>query len=149
MLISPTLNEKIKGAMKARDAVRLSTLKMLSSELHNAEIDNKAPLDEIGELAVIKKEAKKRKDSIEAYRNAGREELASSEEAELLVLQEFLPEEMSREKIEEMVSQVISEVSASGMSDMGKVMSAVMSKVGSDADGSVVSSVVREKLSNL
>lgn len=147
-MIAQTIKDQIKEAMKARDSVRLSTLKMLSAELHNATIDNHGELTEEQEIAVVKKEAKKRRDAIEAYEKAGSPDRAESERQELTILQEFLPAEMSDEDLEKAVSEVIVETNASSMADIGKVMSSVMAKTNGQADGSRVSAMVREKLSS-
>lgn len=146
MLITSDLNEKIKEAMKARDQVRISTLKMLSNSLHNAKIDKMADLTSEEEMDVVKKEAKKRKDSIEAYKSAGRDELAENESKELDVLKEFLPEELSQEELEKIVSEAISEAGAESIRDMGKVMALAMDKAAGRADGSAISSIVKAKL---
>lgn len=146
MLIMDDLKDKIKEAMKARDQVRLSTLKMLSNALHNAKIDKLGDLTNEEEMEVVKKEAKKRKDSIEAYKAAGREELANNEAKELDVLKEFLPEELSHEELVRIVTDSISESGAESIRDMGKVMALAMNKVAGRADGSMLSSIVKEKL---
>lgn len=146
MLIAEEINSKIKEAMKAREAVRLSTLKMLSSELHNAKINKMDSLTSEEELDVVKKEAKKRRDAIEAYEKAGRKESAQQEKEELDVLKEFLPEEMSESELTEIVLLAIKESEASSMQDMGKVMALAMDKVAGRADGSKVSSIVRKSL---
>lgn len=148
-MITQNIKDQIKDAMKSRDSVRLSTLKMLSSELHNASIDNHGELSEEQEMAVIKKEAKKRRDAIEAYEKAGSAERAEAEKMELQVLQEFLPAEMSDEELEKLINESIAQLGASSMADIGKVMSAVMGKVNGQADGSRVSALVKEKLSSL
>lgn len=147
-MISQTIQAQIKEAMKARDSVRLSTLKMLSAELHNAAIDNHGELNEEQEIAVVKKEAKKRRDAIEAYEKAGSADRAENEKKELEILQEFLPAEMSDEDLGKVISEIIAETRASNMADMGKVMSAVMAKTNGQANGSRVSAMVREKLSS-
>lgn len=142
-----TLDSQIITAMKAKDAVRVSTLKMLKNALHNEKIEKGGDLSEKEEIKVAKKEAKKRKDSIEAYQKAGREELAQKEQKELEILQEFLPEEMSDDKLSGIVASAIKETKASGLRDMGKVIGKVMSQVGEEADGSKVAQMVKEKLS--
>ena len=146
--ISDNLKTQITDAMKARDSVRVSTLKMLSSELHNATIDNHNELSEEQELEVVKKEAKKRRDSIEAYEKAGREELAESEKQELKILEEYLPEQISDEELEKIVADSIDQTGASTMADMGKVMGLVKQKAGASADGSRIAELVKNKLSS-
>jgi uncharacterized protein YqeY len=141
MLIQ-TLQTQIVVALKAHDALRLDVLRGLLTALKYAQIEKMSELTEQEELAVIKKEAKKRTDAVEAYTKANAIERAQREEQELLILKEFLPEEMSTDKIEQIVDEVI----AGGETDFGKVMRAVMAKTQGSADGSVVSQIVRTKL---
>lgn len=133
--------------MKARDQVRLSTLRMLSSALSYEKIEKQHDLTEEEELAVVSKEVKKHKDSIEAYKNAGRQELVESELAELKILEEFMPEQMSDEELGNIVKEAIAEANVSDMSGMGKVIGIVMQRAKGKADGARVSGLVREKLS--
>jgi len=141
------IKKQITEAMKARDELRLSTLKMLSAALTNAEIEKKREkLTEDEELKVVKSEAKKRKDAIVLYRQGGAEDKAKKEEKELKILQEFLPEEMSDEELVGIVEEVLKETKASSVADMGRVMGAVMGKVKGQADGGRVGMLVREKL---
>lgn len=146
-MVTDTIKKQIAEAMKAKDEIRLSTLKLVSSELHNAKIDKMSDLTEEEEVAVIKKEAKKRKDAIELYKKGGADDKAKKEEAELAILSEFLPEEMGDEELGKIVESTISEMGASSMADMGKVMGAVMGKVKGQADGNRVSGMVKQKLS--
>jgi uncharacterized protein YqeY len=154
MLIT-TVKKQITEAMKARDEIRLSTLKMLSAALTNAEIEKKREeLSEGEELMVVKSEAKKRKDAIEMYKKLQdsktqklqAKENLEKEEKELKILQEFLPEEMSDEDLVRIVEEVLKESGVSSMADMGKVMGAVMGKVKGRASGDRVSELVQEKL---
>lgn len=144
-MITDKLQTMIGEAMKAHDEVRLSTLRLLSSALNYEKIEKQHDLSEEEEMSVIRKQAKQRKDSIESYKNAGANDKADKEEAELKILQEFLPPEMSEEEIKKIVEDVITETGAASMSDMGKVMGAVKQKAPT-ADGGVVSKFVREKL---
>ncbi len=147
-MISDTIQKQIREAMKAKDEVRLSTLKLLSAALTNAEIEKKREkLTEEEEIKIVNSEAKKRSDAIALYEKAGRQELVDREKEELKILQEFLPEQMSEEKLASLVEQGIAEVGATGIADLGKVMSAVMPKVKGQADGNRVSNIVRQKLS--
>jgi uncharacterized protein YqeY len=141
MLID-SLNQKIVAALKAHETVRLDTLRMLSSALKYAQIDKMRPLTEDEELDVIKKEAKKRSDAIEAYKNAGAPDRAEKEAQELVILKEFLPAELSRQTLEQFVDEAIAE----NGDDFGKVMRAVIQKAAGNADGKVVSELVRAKL---
>jgi uncharacterized protein YqeY len=151
-MIVPTLMQKIGEAMKARDSVRVSTLRMLSSEFKNEKINKFVPgaaeqpeLTEAEELNVIRKEAKKRKEAIEMYAKAGAEDKAVNEKAELAILQEFLPAEVTEEELTKLVEEAIAETKASTMQDMGKVVSLVKSK-NSNVDGGLVATLVRSKL---
>jgi len=147
-MISDSLEQKIIEAMKTGDKVRLSTLKLLSAALHSAVIDKKREaLTEQEELAIVKSEAKKRKDAIEAYNKAGAQDRAKAEVEELKILQEYLPEELSDGEISKIVDAAISTLHAKSMADMGKVMGEAMNNTGGRADGNRVSELVKEKLS--
>src|SRR5258708_1739682 len=144
-MLVETLKQKIQEAMKSGDAVKLSTLKLLFSELHNYQIDHPQMTKE-EELVVIKKEAKKRKDAIESYKKAGANDRAAQEEAELKILEEYLPEQMSDEELRKIIDQVFTEVSPEGIKDMGKVIGLVMAKAKGNADGGKVAQLVKAKL---
>lgn len=144
MLID-TLNKQIIEAMKAKNEIKLSTLKLLSSEIHNYQIDHPNMTEE-EELSVVKKEAKKRKDAVEAYTKANALERAEQENEELKVLQEFLPAETSDSDLAAYVSEALSESGAVSLKDMGKVIGLVMKKSGGNADGGKVAQLVKEKL---
>ena len=141
------LQEEMKSSLKSGDKERLSVIRMLISEIKKAQIDAKRELTDEEIIKILQKYAKQRKESIKQYREAGREDLAQKEEAELKVVSEFLPEALSEEEIEKIVEETIREVGASSMKDMGKVMKSVMEKVKGRADGSIVSKIVKEKLS--
>lgn len=140
------ISKQIAEAMKAKEEIRLSTLKLLSAELHNEKIAKQRELTEEEELAVVKRESKKRKDAIEAYEKAGAQERADREKKELEILQEFLPAELSDEVLFGMIDEVIKETGASSMTEMGKVMGMVMGKVKGRAEGGRVSEMVKAKL---
>lgn len=133
-------------AMKSRDSVRLSTLRMLSSAFNYEKIEKKHDLTDEEELAVIRKQVKQRRDSVEAYKKAGSDDRAASEEAEIAVLAEFLPPEMSEEELSKIVDEAVTSTGASTMADMGKVMGFVKSKAPS-VEGGKVAELVRAKLS--
>lgn len=145
-MITQNLQKQIAEAMKARDEVRLSTLRMLSSALNYEKIEKRKDLTDEEELVVIRKEAKQRKDSIESYNKAGESERANREQEELKILQEFLPPEMDVAELETIIAEQISEVGASGMADMGRVMAAVKAKA-PGADGAKIAEIVKSKLS--
>ena len=132
-------------AMKAHDTVRLSTLRMLSSAFNYEKIDKQHDLTEEEELVVIRKQAKERKDSIEAYTKAGREEVAASEKAELAILQEFLPAEMDSAELEKIVTEAIAQTGATTMADIGKVIGVVKAKAPS-VEGGTIAELVKSKL---
>lgn len=144
-MISQNLQKMIGEAMKSRDQVRLSTLRMLSSAFNYEKIEKKHDLTEDEELAVIRKQAKQRRDSIEAYKKAGSLERAEAEELELSVLQEFLPPEMSDSDLEILVKEAIVATGAGGISDMGKVIGYVKSKA-SSVEGGRVAEAVKKNL---
>lgn len=146
-MLREKLQKEIVEAMKAKDSVRVSALKLLSTSLLNAEIaKNREKLTEDEELLVIKREAKKRRDAIEIFKKAGREDRVGVEEAELKVLKDFLPEEISEAEIEKVVHGVIKNLGATGSSDIGRVMGETMKKLSGNADGLKVSGVVRRLL---
>lgn len=144
--------EKIKSdlteALKAGDTARALSLRYLLAEIHNAEIakGKDAVLTEEEMAAVLQKQAKQRHESIESYQKGGREDLVGKERRELEMIQGYLPEQMGEDQIRELARVAIQESGASGIADMGKVMGVLMPKVQGQADGSVVSKVVRELL---
>ena len=147
-MITDSITAQIAKAMKARDEIRLSTLRMLSSALNYERIDKQHDLSEEEELVVVKKEAKKRKDAIEAYEKAGATDRVKQEKAELAILEEYLPDQMPDDEVEKLVDDVIRGLNASSMSDMGKVIGEVMKRSNGTADGKKVSNIAKEKLSN-
>jgi hypothetical protein len=156
MLLNDLQNKMIE-AMKARDKERATVLRNLLSEIKNAKIDN-PDMSEQDEIAVVRKEVKKRKDAIEALRRAQGKQTSSTEsellekkdreDLELKILEEFLPAEMSDEELDSMVHEAIIYAKASGMADMGRVMGEVMKRAGGKASGDRVSVVVKDKLTD-
>lgn len=131
--------------MKAHDSVRLSTLRMLSSAFNYEKIEKKHDLTEEEELVVIRKQAKERKDSIEAYKKAGSPERAENEEAELKILQEFLPPEMDEGELLRLIDQAMIATGAKTMADMGKVIGLVKGQAPS-VEGGKIAELVKSKL---
>ena len=131
-------------ALKAGDRERTGALRMLASELQKAA--KEAREQEVDEIAVLQRERKRRMESAEAYRDAGRDDLAAGEEREAAVIDEYLPEQMPEDELRKIVRDVVAESGATSQRDMGKVMSAVMPQVKGRADGKRVSAVVREVL---
>ena len=140
------LEEEVKSAMLARDAPRRDALRLILSSLRSAEKELQRPLSEEEELQVLQRERKKRQEAAVAFREAGRDEQASGEEAELAVLEEFMPEPLSEEELERIVDDAIAENKATSMRDMRRVMADVMPQIAGRADDSAVSQLVREKL---
>ena len=141
-----TIDQEVKEAMKARDAERRDALRLILNALKNSEKELQRPLSEEEELQVLQRERKRRIEAAEAFRGGGRDEQAAAEEAELAVLQEFMPEPLSEDELEEIVDDAIAENGATSMADLGRVMADVMPQIAGRADGSVVSQLVREKL---
>jgi uncharacterized protein len=140
------IESEVTEAMRARDEQRRDALRLILSSLRSAEKELQRPLSDDEELQVLQRERKKRQEAAEAFRNGGREESASGEEAELAILQEFMPEPISEEEVERIVDDAIAENGATSLRDMGRVMADVMPQIAGRADGSAVSQLVREKL---
>jgi uncharacterized protein len=140
------IEDELKDAMRARDAERRDALRLILNALKGSEKDLQRPLSEDEELQVLQRERKRRLEAAEAFRAGGREEQAASEERELEVLEEFMPEPLSEDELEEIVDDAIAENGATSMRDFGRVMADVMPQVSGRADGSVVSQLVKEKL---
>jgi len=137
----------MKSAMKAGAAVRLGTIRLLRGQIKDAAIDKRAELTDDEMLGVLANAAKKRREAIEAYRNAGRVDLAEKEEAELAVIQGYLPAALDAAEIETIIDRAIAEAGAQTIRDLGKVMPLVMNETKGRADGKMVSEMVRRKLS--
>ena len=142
------LESDLGEAMKLRDEVRITTLRLLKSALKNYQIDLGHDLTMQEALSVLQKEAKKHQDSIKQYEDAKREDLANEEKAELEVIEKYLPEQMGREDVEKAVDSAIDELKATGPSDMGKVIGLVRQKTEGQADGSMIAEIAKQKLSN-
>ena len=146
-MLTDKIAADMKEAMRARDAARLSTLRLLKSAIEYHKIEKKQEqLTDADVIAVIKKQVKQRQDSIEGFEKGGRADLVEKEKAELAVLKSYLPEELSQAQVEEVVKAVIAEVGATTRADMGKVMKAVQAKVAGRADNRLVSQVVSANL---
>ena len=146
MSLIARMEADLTAAMKGRDNERRDALRLILSSLRAAEKDLQRPLHDDEELQVLQRERKRRLESAEAFRAAGREEQAQAEEAELAVLEEFMPEPLSEDDLERIVDDAIAEVGATSMRDLGRVMADVMPQIAGRADGSAVSQIVREKL---
>lgn len=148
MALKERLLEDIKVAMKARQAERLEVLRFLNSAIKNREIELRpTPVDDKEIMGVIQKLTKQRTDSIEQYRAANREDLASKEESELLILKEYLPKQLSEAEVKQLVQDAITEAGASTIKDMGKAMKLASEKAQGRADNKLLSQYIKEKLS--
>jgi uncharacterized protein YqeY len=141
------IKEDLKRSMKAKDGNRVSVLRFLLSAIQNREIEKKEALDDDEVLAEITFSAKRRRESMEAFKEGDRMDLVEKEEAELAVLQEYLPEQLSPDDIRSIVQEVVEAVGASSASDLGKVMKELMPRLRGKADGKLVNEIVREALS--
>ena len=147
MLLRDQVNADISSAMKAKDAARLSALRMLKAAIMNKGVEKGRDLDDAEVLQVVSTLVKQRRDSIEQFSTAGRADLVDKERAEITVLEHYLPPAASAEEIDAAVLEAIAETGASSPKDMGKVMKAVMPRLaGKNADGRTVSEAVRRKL---
>ena len=146
MTLIVQIEEDLTEAMRDRDTERRNALRLILASLRGAEKELLRPLSDEEELQVLQRERKKRLEAAEAFRAAGRDEQAQKEEAELEVLEAYMPEPLSEEELEEIVDDVIAEVGATSVRDLGRVMADVMPQVAGRADGSAVSQLVREKL---
>jgi hypothetical protein len=140
------INSEVISALKEKDVVRVSTLRLLLSSAKNRQIELGKELSEDEVLEVIAKSSKQHKESIAAYEAGGRQDLVDREKKELAILEKFLPEQMSEEEITTVVVEIIGQTGVSGAADTGKVIGAVMAKIKGKADGNIVSRIVREKL---
>jgi uncharacterized protein len=149
MSIAEKISSQMKDAMRARQADRLSALRMIKSELDKAQLDTGKALDENGEQDVMKRLAKQRRESIESFRSGGREEMAKKEESELAVIMEFLPAELSTAEIDRVIDACLADLGAADASKTGQVVGAVMKALkatGGMFDGKAVNQRVRERL---
>ncbi len=152
ILKTMTLQEKIQAhitdAMRGKDSLRLNTLRMMKSAVKNKEIEKMKALEEGEVLSIFGTLVKQRKDSIEQFRKGGREELAQKEEAEIKIIEEYLPAAASEDDIRRAIDEAVQETGATSMKDMGKVMKAALARLaGKTANGARVSQIVKEKLS--
>jgi uncharacterized protein len=142
------LNQDMKQAMKSKDKMALSVIRMVKAAIQNEAIKlGKSQLTEDEELSVLSREFKQRNESLQEFKNAGRDDLVEKTEQEIKILQKYMPKQLSDEELEQLVKETVQEVGAVSKSDMGKVMSAIMPKVKGKADGSKVNKLVMKYLS--
>lgn len=146
MSLKDQITEDMKTAMRAKDSARLGTIRLLQAAMKQKEVDERITLDDVAVVAIVDKLIKQRKDSIAAFTQAGRQDLADKESAELLVLQAYLPARLSPEEITAEVKAIVAELGAAGPGDMGKVMGAVKARLAGKADMGQVSAAVKAAL---
>ena len=143
-----TVKAEMKAAMKARDKERLATIRLIQAEFKRVEVDERIDIDDARALSILDKMVKQRRDSSTQYRDAGREELAAKEDAEITVIQEFLPEQLSAADIEELIDEALAGIDATGMAAMGPLMGVIKPKLQGRADMGEVSKLVKAKLTS-
>jgi uncharacterized protein len=146
MSLKERITEDMKAAMRAKDAERLGTIRLLTAAMKQKEVDERVELDDTAVIGIVDKMLKQRKDSIEAFEKAGRQDLADKEKAEVAVLQAYLPARLSADEINAEVKAIVAELGAKGPGDMGKVMGAVKAKLAGKADMGLVSAAVKAAL---
>jgi uncharacterized protein YqeY len=146
MSLKERITDDMKAAMRAKDSERLGAIRMLTAAIKQKEVDDRVELDDTGVIAIVDKLIKQRKDSIEAFQKAARQDLADKEAAEMAVLQVYLPARLSADEVAAEVSAIVAELGAKGPGDMGKVMGAVKARLAGKADMGQVSAAVKAAL---
>lgn len=144
--LTTQINDDVKTAMRAKEKERLAALRLITAAIKQKEVDERIELDDTAVLAVLEKMVKQRKDSIEQYQKANRDDLIQKEQFELDLIQTYLPEQMSEQEIHDIISKVIADTGAAGMKDMGKVIGQIKPQVQGRADMGLVSKLVKDKL---
>lgn len=147
MSLTERLNDDMKQAMRNKDKFRLSVIRMIRSSIKNIEVNERRTPDDNEVLDILNREVKQRKDSLQEFEKAGRDDLASDVKVEIEIIHEYLPQQLNEEEVNAIVKQTINEVGASSKADMGKVMGALMPKVKGRADGKLVNEIVQQQLS--
>lgn len=146
MSLKEKLSDDLKQAMREQDENRKIALRLLRAAIVNEEVAVQHPLDDAEVMAVAARQAKQRRESIDAFRSGGRQDLVAAEEAQLQALQPYLPQQMSRDQVEQAVREAVARVGATGPADLGPVMRDLMPRLRGRADGSLVNQVVKEVL---
>jgi hypothetical protein len=147
MGLKEQITEDMKSAMRAKESLRLSTIRLLLAAIKQREVDERITLDDAQVVSVVDKLVKQRKDSIAAYTQAGRQDLADAESAEMQVLQGYLPQRLSQAEVQAEVDALVAELGAAGPGDMGKVMGAAKARLAGKAEMALVSAAVKQALS--
>ena len=145
-MLRETLDSDLKEAMRNKEALKRTVLRTMLSEIRNAEINSQTTLDDEGLISVLTKQVQQRKDSVEAYEAANRQDLVAKESEEINIISVYLPEQLPQEEIEQIIDSAISQSGASSLDDMGKIMGLVMPQVRGRADGKIVNTIVTSKL---
>ena len=146
MSLKERITDDMKAAMRAKDSERLGTIRLLTAAMKQKEVDDRIELDDAAVVSIVDRMLKQRKDSIEAFEKAGRQDLADKEKAEVTVLQAYLPARLSADEIAAEVKAIVAELGAKGPGDMGKVMGAAKAKLAGKADMGQVSAAVKAAL---
>ena len=146
MSLKAQITEDMKTAMRAKDSARLGTIRLLQAAMKQKEVDERIELDDVAVIAIVDKLIKQRKDSVAAYLSAQRQDLADIENAEIAVLEVYLPQRLSADEIKAEVAVIVADLGASGPGDMGKVMGAVKTRLAGKADMGLVSAAVKAAL---
>lgn len=149
MSLLSRLNDDMKTAMKAKDKESLQVIRMIKSSIQNEQIKEGHDLTEEEELTVLSREMKQRRDSLHEFEEAGRDDLAEKVKSEIVIVEKYMPEQLSDEEIRQLVQEAITQTGASSMKEFGKVMGAIMPKVKGKADGNQVNAIVKELLQSL
>ncbi|MEC9365904.1 MAG: GatB/YqeY domain-containing protein [Chloroflexota bacterium] len=145
-MLREILDSDLKEAMRNKEALKRTVLRTMLSEIRNAEINSQTTLDDEGIISVLTKQVQQRKDSVEAYEAANRQDLVAKESEEINIISVYLPEQLPQEEIEQIIDSAISHSGASSLDDMGKIMGLVMPQVRGRADGKIVNTIVTSKL---
>ena len=146
MTLRAQVSEDMKSAMRAKDSTRLGTIRLLQAALKQREVDERIELTDADVISVIEKMLKQRRDSITAYESANRTDLADIEKAEVVVLQAYLPKQLTEEEVVALLEKVVAETGAASMKDMGKVMAAIKPLVAGKADMGKISGLIKARL---
>jgi uncharacterized protein YqeY len=148
MTIKKQVEQDMIQAAKGKDKIRLSALRLIKTAMHNREIDLRRELNEAETLQILAGMVKQRKDSIEQFAKGGRADLVAQEEAELKIIQAFMPQQLSKEEIEAEIEKAVAEAGAASVKDMGKVMKVLMPRITGKADGKMVGELVKARLTS-
>ena len=146
MSLKQQITEDMKTAMRAKDSVRLGTIRLLQAAMKQKEVDERVELDDVMVIAIVDKLIKQRKDSVAAYQSAGRQDLADIETAEMAVLQAYLPQRLNAQEVQQAVAAIVADLGASGPGDMAKVMAAAKTQLAGKAATGAVSAAVKAAL---